>query len=70
MSVEGKSKDEWVAVTLCDFGDPSRREPVRHHYSLECAIRAWKKGATQRRIWGGRFWQETREGQVLNDTNK
>lgn len=70
MSVEGKHKDEWVAVTLCDFGQPDRREPVTHHYSIDTALRAWKRNERLRQHWGGRFWQETRDGQILNDTAK
>lgn len=67
MSVLGKKKNEWVAITLCDFGDPKRRFELRHHYSVDAAIRAFKDIC---KIYGKgneRCWQETREGEVFND---
>lgn len=72
MSVRGKSREDWVALTLTDFGDKSRREVLRHHFTKEAAYRAWD-GLIK--IYGRswikeetRVWQETREGQILNDT--
>ena len=72
MSVRGKSKEDWVALTLTDFGDKTRRQVLRHHFTKEAAYRAldgickiygrpWIKEET-------RVWQETREGQILNDS--
>lgn len=67
MAVAGKGLHEWVAVTLCDFGDPPRRMPVRDHYSIGAALRAYKELC---KIYGrtGRCWQETKEGEIINDT--
>lgn len=67
MAVAGKGLHEWEAVTLCDFGNPTRRDPIRDHYSIEAALRAFKKIS---KIYGGmgRCWQETREGEIINDT--
>lgn len=66
MSVRGMKETDWVAVTLCDFNDPSRRESIRTHYSIDAAVRAFKN---LNKIYGdmGRCWQETREGEVIND---
>lgn len=72
MSVRGKSREDWVALTLTDFGDKSRREVLRHHFTKEAAYRAWDELI---KIYGRswikeepRVWQETREGQILNDS--
>lgn len=73
MSVKGKTRDEWVAVTLTDFGDPTSRQELRHHYSLPAAARAWD-GIIKiyGRPWPGRkpsrVWQETRDGKVINES--
>lgn len=68
MSVSGKKQDEWVAVTLTDFGDRNRRTEIRRHYSVDAALRAFKEIC---KIYGRnneRCWQETREGEILNDS--
>ena len=72
MSVQGKKRNEWVALTLTDFGDPSRREVLRHHFSVEAAYRAWEPICkTYTAPWsnnrGQRVWQETREGDIINE---
>lgn len=66
MSVSGKGLHEWVAVTLCDFGDPLKTMPIRDH-SLEAAMNAFK-GLSRTYGKCGRCWQETREGEIINDT--
>jgi hypothetical protein len=73
MSVQGKKKDDWVAVTLTDFGDPSRREVLRHHFSVEAAYRAWLGiSKTYKMTWPGRqksrVWQEIRSGDIINES--
>lgn len=72
MSVKGKTRDDWVAVTLTDFAMPGQRHEVRHHYSVEAAVRAWDKILkVYGRVWSGsapRVWQETREGELINET--
>lgn len=68
MSVKGKRHDEWVARTLTNFGDPSRKEVLRHHFSIPAAARAWNDIL---KIYGGdknRVWQETRDGKILNES--
>ena len=68
MSVAGKKKDEWVAQTLCDFGTPGRRESIRHHFSIESAIRAFDGLC---KIYGRgqeRCWQEDKYGELINDS--
>jgi hypothetical protein len=70
MSVKGKSRHEWVAQTITNFADPKRREVLRNHFSLEAAYRAWHDIL---KIYGNypqgaRVWQETRSGEILNDT--
>lgn len=66
MSVLGKKNDEWVALTLCDFGDPTRRHKIRNHFSMDAAINSFKDIC---KIYGknSRCWQETREGVVFNE---
>jgi hypothetical protein len=67
MSVAGKKHDDWVARTICDFGQQGRREVLRHHYSIEAALNCFKEIC---KIYGKkpeRCWQETREGEVIND---
>lgn len=71
MSVAGKKKHEFVAQTLCDFGDPTRREVIRDHFSLEAAFRAFDD---LKKIYGRkdlgrneRCWQETVDGEIIND---
>jgi hypothetical protein len=68
MSVSGMKKDEWVAATYCDFGCPTRREQIRNHFSIESALNAFAKVS---KIYSrhGRCWQETREGEIINDSN-
>lgn len=67
MSVQGKSKNDWVALTITDFNDQARREVIRHHFSIEAAVRAWQ-GILK--IYGGmgRVWQETKEGDIINES--
>lgn len=69
MSVKGKKEWQWVARTLCDFGNPNRRSELSKHYSLEAANRAFPRLV---RIYGDihhwRVWQEDRAGKILNDT--
>jgi len=69
MSVKDKKDCDWVAVTLCNFGDPGRRETVTKHYSVDAALRAFSK---TEKIYGrnGRCWQEDRDGLVINDNGK
>lgn len=68
MSVPGMSKDDWVAKTYCDFNSPSRKEVLRTHFSVGAAARAFSKIL---KIYAqyGRCWQETREGEIINDSN-
>jgi hypothetical protein len=74
MSVQGKKRNEWVALTLTDFGDPARREVLRHHFTTESAYRAFPgilKIYTAPALFKdktSRVWQETREGEILNDS--
>lgn len=68
MSVQGKMKNEWVARTLCDFGQTGRVEVVRHHFTIEAAFNCFNKIC---KIYGKkpeRCWQETKEGEVINDS--
>lgn len=69
MSVKGKSHDEWVAATYTNFGDPNRKEVLRHHFTEQAAYRAWNEIL---KVYGGygknaRIWQETRGGEILNE---
>lgn len=71
MSVQGKKRNDWVAATLTDFGEPGRRYIIRHHYSMESMYRAWNRlSKIYSAPWvgdpGSRVWQETREGEVIN----
>lgn len=71
MSVAGKKHDEWVALTVTDFGEPGRREIIRHHFSVEAAVRAWDSilkvySAPWATRAGSRVWQEDRLGEVFN----
>lgn len=73
MSVRGKSKHEWVALTLTDFGDKTRKEVLRHHFTVEAAYRAWDDLLkTYGRSWKPgerpRVWQETKDGETINDS--
>lgn len=75
MSVSGKKKGEWVAVTLTDFAETGRRHELRHHYTSEAAYRSWEKiFKTYKECWRdgkmvvARVWQETREGDIINDS--
>jgi len=74
MSVAGKKKSEWEAITLTNFGDPNRREVLRTHFSIEAALRAYKdikKIYGQNRLTNSssRVWQEDKEGNVINDSH-
>lgn len=42
MSVKGKTRDQIVAVTCTDHGEPGRRDVVREHYSFAAACRAYQ----------------------------
>lgn len=66
MSVKGKKKSEWVAMTLCNFGDESRRETICKHFSEMAAVKAFDK---INKIYGrdGRCWQEMKDGRIIND---
>lgn len=77
MSVAGRTKDQWEVRTYCDFGTPPRREILRTHYSIDAALRAYKE---LEKIYGSnsslvgrcthaafRVWQETKNGEVIND---
>lgn len=72
MSVRGKSRDDWVAVTLTDFAVPGQRHEIRHHYSVEAAARSWDSILRMYgRTWSDsrpRVWQETRDGTLINET--
>ena len=72
MSVKGMGKNDYVAVTMCDFGDPERKDIIRTHFSREAANRAFRKIANiYNGIHGWRCWQETRwSGVVFNDTGR
>jgi hypothetical protein len=43
MSVKGKKKTEFVAVTLTDFGNPNRRSCILKHFSLAAAFRSYRR---------------------------
>jgi hypothetical protein len=68
MPVKGKRKNEWVAVTLCNFGEESRRDSIAKHFSETAALKAFDK---INKIYGGhgRCWQEMRDGRIINDNN-
>lgn len=69
MSVAGKTKDDWEYITVCNFGNPSRRHIVRHHFSLQAALNSYKD---LKKIYGRnseRCWQEDREGNIINDNH-
>jgi hypothetical protein len=68
MSVRGKKKDDWVARTLCDYGDKTRKDTITHHFSEEAAFRSFEK---INNIYGKewRCWQEARDGRIINDNN-
>lgn len=70
MSLKGIKKNQFVAVTLCDFGDPERRTIIRTHFSRDAADRAFKRIARiYTGIHGWRCWQEDRFSRsVFNDT--
>ena len=40
MSVKGKKNDEWVAATYTNFGDQSRKETLRRHFTMKAAYKA------------------------------
>ena len=68
MSVRGKKKDDWVARTLCDFGDKTRIDKIRTHFSEEAAFKAFEKiNDIYGKEW--RCWQETRDGRIINDNH-
>jgi hypothetical protein len=69
MSVKGKRKDEWVARTLTNFGDPTRKEVLRNHFTERAAYRAWEDILKIYGREGDRVWQETRDGQTINDSS-
>jgi|694.fasta_scaffold79691_1 hypothetical protein len=68
MSVRGKKKSDWIARTLCDFGDNKRIDTIRTHFSEEAAFRAFKKiNDIYGKEW--RCWQEARDGRIINDNH-
>lgn len=69
MSVKGKRKDEWVAQTLTNFGDPNRKEVIRNHFTERAAHKAWEGILKIYKREGDRIWQETKEGQIINDSS-
>ncbi len=64
---KGRKISDWVARTYCDFNDPTRKNEIRTHYSMETALRSWN---TIRRIHYhcGRIWIETKFGEIIADT--
>ncbi|NDD52321.1 hypothetical protein EBZ39_00315 [bacterium] len=65
MSVEGKSKNDWCAVTLCDFGEPGRRDVISRHFFMETALRGFKRINQVYGRAGWNCWQEDRERNVI-----
>lgn len=64
-----RHKSDWEAITLCNFGDPTRREIIARHYSILAALNQYKK---IEKIYGRnsfRCWQETKEGAIINDND-
>jgi hypothetical protein len=72
MPLKVKSKNQIVAVTLCDFGDPLRRDELHYHFSVNTAKKAYNNIRNiYHGIYGWRVWQETlSDHTVINDTNK
>lgn len=79
MSVRGKRDCDWVAETLCDFGERGRATSLGHHFSVGAAVRhfTWKRilriygpygTSGKREKW--RVWQALRAtGEIINDTH-
>jgi len=62
MSVKGKKEDDWVAKTVCDFGEVGREETLTHHYYLSTAFRAYRKHwDIYHKIHGWKVWIELRK---------
>lgn len=68
MSVKGKRRDEWVAQTLTDFGDPNRRDVLRRHFSVEAGHNSFKGILKIYGRDGVRL--ETDEGEILLENMK
>lgn len=66
MSVAGKTKDEWIAQTFCDFGEPGRRTVLTQHFFLETAKRGFQRTKKIYSAHGWHCWQEDRAGNVIN----
>lgn len=81
MSVRGKRNCDWVAETLCDFGERGRATSLGHHFSVGAAVRyfTWKRllrlygpyrvfNTSGGRRW--RVWQVLRAThEIINDTH-
>jgi hypothetical protein len=61
-------KSDIAAYTYCDFGTPPRKDVMRRHGSVDKAKRAFARVAKiYADLWGWRCWQETAEGEIIND---
>jgi len=59
---------EVAAYTYCDFGTPPRKDAIRQHGSVDTAKRAFRRVAKiYADLWGWRCWQETAEGEIINE---
>lgn len=59
---------QYAAYTYCDFGAPPRKDVIRRHGSADTAKRAFKRIAENYAdLHGWRCWQETSEGEIIND---
>ena len=59
---------QYVVHTYCDFGEPPRKDSIGRHGSVETAKRAFKRTAKiYADLWGWRCWQETIQGEIIND---
>ncbi len=66
MPVAGKTKHDWCAKTLCDFGTPGRRDTLARHFSLAAAVRAFKRiNKIYGELHGWNCWQEDRNTTVI-----
>lgn len=74
MAVKGKRVDEWTHQILCDFGDSKRRQQLTTSFSVETAIRRWKRlkpyyGKNYENKEPQRLWVEERYSRkVVADT--
>lgn len=65
MSVAGKTKDDWIAQTFCDFGEPGRKDVITQHFFIETAKRGFQRVSKIYSQQGWHCWQEDRDGNVL-----